>query len=97
VLRRAGAAIRKLLRQRDFAARVGGDEFVVILPNTDLAEGRLVADRIRRQVGDDLAPWGVTASLGLSSLVAEARLAVLAADGALYAAKSAGRDCVRAP
>jgi diguanylate cyclase (GGDEF)-like protein len=50
MIRRAGAAIARCLRGCDFAARVAGDDFGVILPNSDMALGRLIARRISHEI-----------------------------------------------
>jgi len=78
-------------------ARIGGDEFAVILPETDLVRGLEVAERLRAEIAaHDLGPEGrVTASLGVAELPACARTNEelrAASDAALYEAKRAGRD-----
>jgi diguanylate cyclase (GGDEF)-like protein len=97
-LSRVASAIQKSLRGTDIAARIGGDEFAIILPDTDAVAGLIVATRIRRH----LVQYGstmVTVSGGLVELprgIAEASSAQLlaAADVALYAAKKAGGNSV---
>ncbi len=106
VLKRVAGAIRDSLRTMDIAARYGGDEFAVILPDTDPRAGRLVAERICMNVaaslGDEVvpgAPTQGTVSVGLAALsvagssTAQAQLFV-AADRALYLAKGRGGNCV---
>ena len=106
VLRCAAAAIQKCLRGTDIAARYGGDEFVVILPDTDVPAARLVAERMCVTVGASLgyeivpgASTHGTVSVGLAELPraapphSEAQL-VVAADRALYLAKGRGGNCV---
>ncbi len=94
------------LRMNDLIARIGGEEFLVALPQTSLAEARLVAERLRRVVGEqpvrlasgDQLP--VTVSIGVS--VGEARRTggqdaaemVERADRALLNSKTAGRNVV---
>jgi diguanylate cyclase (GGDEF)-like protein len=106
VLGRVAGAIRNSLRGADIAFRYGGDEFAVILPDTDAGAGRLVAERICTNVAASLAE-GVgpgastkaTVSGGLAELplaagsASEAQL-IVAADQALYVAKSRGGNCV---
>ena len=84
-------------------ARYGGDEFAVLLPETDLEHARLLAEKLRGivaaveiAVGDVHVP--VTVSLGVASLVPGTDVAeelVRRADERLYEAKHAGRNCVR--
>ena len=98
VLRRLAAVIRGQGRDTDFFARYGGEEFIVILPLTDAAGALVLAERLRAVV--EATEWperGVTASLGAATLLADMTdedALVSAADQALYAAKTAGRNCV---
>ena len=102
VLVRLVAACTDALRGFDCFGRVGGEEFLVILPQTALETGRLVAERLRERVialelGDIAADLHVTISLGLAQLndPAEALEGLLdRADRALYQAKAAGRNRV---
>jgi len=82
--------------------RLGGEEFVVVLPNTTLHEAALIADQIRAQVPSiDLSRWlgerRITVSIGVTTSVPEDTVSTMLrrADAALYAAKHAGRNCVR--
>jgi len=86
-------------REMDLVARVGGEEFAVILPATPLADGKVVAERMRRAIGRkslhyEKTALRVTASLGLASAAGNEDGAALIkrADEALYAAKQAGRN-----
>lgn len=107
VLGRVAHTIRESARGSDIACRYGGDEFAIILPDTDAPGARRAAERIRLSVGASApAAWSevgvssrVTVSGGLAAwpLVAgtttEAEL-ILAADRALYLAKRRGGNCV---
>jgi diguanylate cyclase (GGDEF)-like protein len=101
-LRMLADAIRGELRAVDTAARFGGDEFVMILPQANLDGAQLVAERLRKRIEQTLVPgFGkVTASFGVASfpLHASSRdTLVVAADRALYNSKDAGRNCVSLP
>lgn len=102
VLVRLVAACANALRRFDYLGRVGGEEFLVILPKTALETGRLVAERLREcvialELGDLAADLQVTISLGLAQLNDPAETLeslVDRADRALYQAKAAGRNRV---
>lgn len=97
--------LRDSLRSVGVLARIGGDEFVVILPETALAEATSIAHRLCRAVrsqgrvdrGGEHAR--VTASVGITELDEcageDLTRIVMEADAAMYRAKAAGRDGVR--
>jgi diguanylate cyclase (GGDEF)-like protein/PAS domain S-box-containing protein len=89
-LLREGAGLwSSTLRTSDFMARYGGEEFVVLLPDCTLPDARIVIDRLRKAT-----PFGQTCSAGIAQWQAgeSAEQLIARADGALYAAKAAGRD-----
>jgi diguanylate cyclase (GGDEF)-like protein len=103
VLRRIARVLRESLRAVDVAARYGGDEFAIILPDTDLQQASEVAERLRRSVEKHPFMVGDTSVTLTLSLGAAARLpqsAVLTeelikmADHALFQAKTGGRNTV---
>jgi two-component system cell cycle response regulator len=103
VLAGVGAVLRRTLRATDVATRYGGEEILVLLPNTDLRGGAVLAERLRASVAasSHALPSGrtlsVTASLGAASFGERAPSAaalVAAADAALYLAKRRGRNTV---
>ena len=109
VLRELASRIESQVRASDVAARFGGEEFIVLLPNTEIASAQLLAERIRAAISRtpfDL-PNGesvtVTVSIGISEvcprpddrdLKTVGDSLIARADVALYAAKAAGRDRV---
>ena len=102
VLRGVGEVITQGVRQIDTAARYGGDEFVVLLPETDPTGAFVLAEKIRLGVGAmavDL-PGGSprpSLSIGFVSYPDDGRTAdelIISADGAMYASKRAGKDRV---
>jgi len=97
------AVIRAELRETDFGARYGGDEFVILLPHTSRDEGRVLAERIcgrLKQTSIDVAGRSVSlgASFGVACMPENAEMAadalVAEADAALYRAKRSGRGRV---
>ena len=91
LLRRLGQTIRDAVRTGDTVARIGGDEFTVLLPLCTQTEAARVAEQIRTAVLE-MSGGEVTVSIGGAPLGADRRGAVLGADSALYAAKAAGRN-----
>ncbi|MCK9238863.1 diguanylate cyclase [Desulfocurvus sp.] len=103
----AGALGSCLRRSCDLLARYGGEEFAAVIPDTDQEGALRVAQTMRRAVRDLALPHAsspaaavVTASFGVATRTAadglDARALMAAADQALYAAKTAGRDTVAA-
>ncbi len=98
VLRRAARAIDSTTRTVELAARIGGEEFGLILPGADPEAAATAAERVRKRIELEFAesPIKQTISCGVASAEAEdADLERLftAADRALYGAKRAGRNC----
>src|SRR2546421_122624 len=96
-------AVREELRDTDFAARYGGDEFVVLLPQTSATAAGLFAERLRRRLleGSQAAGPPGRASIGVAALSPDevgapeaAEDLLRRADEALYKAKRSGRDRV---
>lgn len=99
-LRELGQVLRATLRSVDIVGRWGGEEFIVLLPDTDTEEALTVAEKIRAMIAKisvDGVDRSITASLGLASIPEHAGAGdqlVRSADRALYAAKTNGRNRV---
>lgn len=91
VLVRLGAVLRAQTRSADVIARLGGEEFVVLLPGADVVHAESYAERVRAGFAADLRLPRVTVSAGVTAAVAPASVQELlqVADSALYAAKHA--------
>ena len=97
VLRRVAALLQAGKRRIDSAARLGGEEFVLLVPETDAAGALVLAERLRAQVRADFAqdPQPITMSFGIAGFPADGEEdgdLLLAADEAVFAAKHGGRD-----
>lgn len=103
VLRTVGARLREVLRRSDIPCRYGGDEFLVVLPETALHAARHVADWLRHDLedvvvkaGDTRVPLKVSIGVAASgSADTEITAFIERADTAMYRAKNGGRNCVR--
>ena len=96
-LRRVGGLLETGKRQADTAARIGGEEFALLLPDTDADGARALAERLRRRLREDFADDAVpiTLSVGIATFPDHAGSAddlLRVADDAMYAAKRLGRD-----
>jgi len=106
VLREFARRIRKSIRNIDLASRYGGEEFVIVMPETDMGVATMVAERLRRAVAGESFPvqqgmklLNVTLSIGLATLSdagGDAAAILKRADQALYRAKRDGRNRVAA-
>jgi len=103
VLAEVGKRMKEVLRGSDLRCRYGGDEFLVLLPETPLHGARRVADTLRREIAERPVPWSgegitITASFGLAQTMPgeiNVQAVIARADQALYRAKDDGRNCVR--
>ena len=104
VLEQIAKRMRSVLRVSDAIGRYGGEEFLIVLPRSDTAGAREVAERVRAAVGHHPVTWGsvdieVTVTVGVASTAVfgfDAALLVQASDEALYRGKAAGRNGVEA-
>ncbi len=110
VLQQIGGMIHTTIRKVDFAARYGGDEFLIVLTEADAVGAKSFSERLRKQIASTLyekdgASMHLTASMGIGCVtgvvgepvgeIIDARGLVRQADNALYEAKRAGKNCVR--
>jgi diguanylate cyclase (GGDEF)-like protein len=100
-LERVSSVLRRSKRSIDVLARLGGEEFAVVLPSANREQGLMVAERLRRKVRDGFEgrPVRLTISLGVASYPEDGRTleeVLHAADLAMYAAKRSGKDRCRA-
>jgi diguanylate cyclase (GGDEF)-like protein len=103
VLRQLASLVNGNIRREDLAARVGGEEFALLLPELTAAQGRIAAEKLRALIARtpcrfDEQSIPITASFGVAQLVAkppmEAKELYRAADERLYEAKRGGRNRV---
>jgi diguanylate cyclase (GGDEF)-like protein/PAS domain S-box-containing protein len=97
LIRLVGRALDERISDPDVAARIGGDEFAVILRDIDLAQARAVAEELRIGIAAADGERDCTASVGLCRLegnVPDAETCFRAVDRAMYRAKGQGRDRV---
>ena len=89
LLPKLASIIRTCMRDSDFVARYGDDEFVVVMPQTIISGGRVFAHRVRKRVTEELS---ATISCGLTEVQPgdDNRVLLGRADSALYSAKAAG-------
>lgn len=104
VLRAIGDKMQEVFRNGETPCRFGGEEFSVLLPGADQATAANMAEALRLAIEDTSIRYGaatlprVTVSIGTASYPDHGELPqdlLTAADRALYAAKAAGRNCVR--
>ena len=98
VLKGVAGLLRQRMRQTDVVARIGGDEFAVLLPQTDADRAQTVADEVVKALGRQTAVLAdqsirITASVGVAMFDGLTDIEVLAyADLAMYEAKETGRN-----
>jgi diguanylate cyclase (GGDEF)-like protein len=95
-----GKCLRQSLRDSDFAARIGGEEFLVLAPNTDVEGARVLAEKLRAALAREeipRLPEAITASFGVAAIpdhAASPEALLRSADHACYVAKGRGRNRV---
>jgi diguanylate cyclase (GGDEF)-like protein len=98
VLREISLRLRNSIRIYDVLGRYGGEEFLIVLPDTDFENAKSLAERIRNNIKENLiATIQVTISLGITSISEKDKTIndmINRADEALYKSKNSGRDLV---
>jgi len=104
VLHELAKTLKYSVRNDDIVSRLGGDEFLIICPNTDQQGGLNVAETVRKSVSELRVPtsgegcWVGSVSIGLAARTPEMSSyedLIKAADNSVYKAKRAGKNCVR--
>lgn len=95
VICNVAAMLVNSLRDTDFVARIGGEEFAIIMPNTTVVEAEFALNRLRIAI-DIATEIPVTVSIGVTDFIADSTRCYKCADIALYESKSSGRNRVSA-
>jgi diguanylate cyclase (GGDEF)-like protein len=99
-LQQLSMILKKTVRSSDICGRIGGEEFAILLPHTDLIEATVVAEKIRlsietTHISFSERDFSMTVSIGVATDIYDLELLLKAADQAMYSAKQAGRNQVR--
>jgi len=102
VLYRVVSLVKQTVREVDLIGRYGGDEFLIILPHTEIKKAMDIADRILKKINREKFKYNntslkVTLSLGLSEILTDDNIDrfIERVDNALYEAKKTGRNCMK--
>ncbi len=104
VLQALAALLKKSLREIDYCGRYGGEEFVIVLPDTNLMHAKEFAQRLLKKIttmkfqSDTNTIFHISASIGISTFqthFTSCEALIKSADNAMYQAKLSGRNCVR--
>ncbi len=103
VLKQLAKTLQNSFRNDDIVCRLGGDEFLVICPNTDLQGGLYISEQVRKIVSDLKVPtgetfWNSSVSVGVASREKDMKNMeelIKMADKSVYIAKKAGKNCVK--
>jgi len=104
VLKKLSKVMVDMMRDTDYVVRWGGEEFIIVLPETPLEKAEAFAGRLGKKIAEtlispkDTEPFSITVSIGMSNYTDKINSIdklVSSADAAMYLAKSSGRNCVR--
>lgn len=93
IIKSVGTVLSDHLRETDFIARIGGEEFAIIMPHTRIQEAEIVTNRLRTSVSLQHDEQ-ITVSVGVTDMDGSVENTYKRADVALYESKSLGRNCV---
>jgi len=93
LLKRIAALLDQNARETDVVTRYGGEEFIVVLPSTELPGATIFAERMRDTIGQ-MTTLTISAGVAVVAAGDDVKTLLTRADSALYAAKAAGRNCV---
>lgn len=101
VLKVVSKGLQDAVREQDFISRWGGEEFLILLPETEIEGGRILADRIRKIIEEQIIDYNgvqvpITMTFGVTvnedyEMIEDT---IIRADNALYEGKRRGRNCV---
>lgn len=101
VLQKIVKIIRKIIRESDLIGRYGGDEFIIVLPETELSRAKEIGERILKRISDEKfkhknSTFKVNISIGITRYIKGESLIKLneRVDTALYEAKEKGKNCI---
>ena len=102
ILKEIAKLLQSSIRESDFIARIGGEEFIIVFEKTEGKKAFSVANKLRKMIrnrrvlNNDNDPINLTVSLGVTQVLASDNVESIfkRADKALYKAKHQGRDCV---
>jgi len=96
LLKRLAEIFRTKLRVTEYICRYGGDEFAIILPQTDVAHAAVAGEKIRKCVAEEFSQFGISISIGLAQFQGDLSKEdfIKQADELLYESKKSGRNCV---
>nr|WP_282434229.1 GGDEF domain-containing protein [Desulfosporosinus sp. BG] len=101
VLKVVSKSLKDAVREQDFVSRWGGEEFLILLPETEIEGARILVDRIKRIIEEQIIEYnGVQVSTTMTFGVTESQDygmiedIIKRADNALYEGKSRGRSCI---
>lgn len=101
VLKVVSKSLKDAVREQDFVSRWGGEEFLILLPETEIEGAFILADRIRKIIEEQIFEYNgvqvpITMTFGVTVNVNYERIedTIIKADNALYEGKSGGRNCV---